>query len=295
MQAFDVDKNLETHLLSGKSISNVLDEKKVLLFTDDAARTISIYRGLHSDFILYLIAKRIAQQIRKHMRGFYRILEIDISDESLIKSLKKAKISADGKILEVVNTDLYEKGKIPEGKIELVQKYDWKENLTLKKITQFADISTQEIVDTIKHEKIYDDIPKSDEYKTEMLMVGTSIYTPTQQIEMEFKESILKKIITPHYEKLGNLQEGIFFQEGYSTRFTIKGGRIQAIEFMKKQKEKSESSQDVQDFTDVQVPVLFINRLLTERPIGALATNFNYPEEQDIDELIQSAKNFQED
>ncbi|MFX0101680.1 MAG: hypothetical protein ACFFCS_19100 [Candidatus Hodarchaeota archaeon] len=80
-------------------------------------------------------------------------------------------------------------------------------------------------------------------YNREMIIIGAIAFS------VSIKEQIFlgKKKIEKTFEPIGNLPEGVFFEEGYVPRVLVENGKTIAIEFLKKLEEdkgKSKKSSD---------------------------------------------------
>ncbi|WP_371805487.1 hypothetical protein [Candidatus Lokiarchaeum ossiferum] len=276
MQAFEVTRSLETHILEGSTVGDILSQSKVILITDDDSRSVFIYRGIKSSLVLYFIALRLAKDIRKSMKGFYQIKEL--KDQSAIDSISSASIKAEGKILEIVNPNCHrmEDGTFDidlTGKLQLDQDVAWRERLSLEKLPLFRNPNIQDNLDRIQN------LEKIDGYHTEMVLIQNSMYAQSSNLISFFQE----RKETLKYSPLGKLVEGKFFQPGYSSRIVVHGGFVQSVEFLV----KNVQSQDP-TLGKISAPVLFIPRITQERSIADLKKGFQIPEPVPVDELIKS-------
>ena len=276
MQAFEVTRSLETHILEGSTVADILSQSKVILITDDDSRSVFIFRGKKSPLVLYFIALRLAKDIRKSMKGFYQIKEL--KDQMAIDSISSSPIKAEGKILEIVNPNRHrmEDGSYDidlAGKLQLDQDVAWRERLTIEKLPLFQKPNVQNNLDRIQK------LDKIEGYHTEMVLIQNSMLAPTSNL-VSF---VLERQETVKFSPLGKLVEGRFFQPGYSSRIVVHGGFVQSVEFLK----EDFQSQDP-NLGKIKVPVLFIPRITQERSIADLEKGFQIPKANSVDELIES-------
>ncbi len=275
MQAFEVTRSLETHLMEGSTVGDILSESRVILITDDDSRAIFLFRGPKSSLVLYFIALRLAKDIRKSMKGFYQIKEL--KDQAAIDSVSAATLSTEGKILEIVNPSVHrlEDGSYDvdlSGKLQLDQDAAWREHLSREKLKVFRRINVQHNLERIQK------MEKVEQFHTEMVLIQDSMYSPTS----ELVSFVGDRTEESKYTELGKLVEGRFFQSGYSSRIVIHGGYVQSVEFMKENVPKTDLN-----LGKINAPVLFIPRITQERSLVDLKNGFLIPELGSLDELIE--------
>jgi len=113
-------------------------------------------------------------------------------------------------------------------------------------------------------------------YKTDLVLIDSSIYTPTKKLTNFLQDRKEEKV----FEKIGELTEGKFFSPKYMCRFIVKGEYINSIELIRK-KDQVEMNTD-----KINAPVLYIRRIISERSIDILKESFDLPKVESFDELI---------
>ena len=287
MQGFSVTRSLETNILHGTTVSDILTEENVVLITDDVSKSIYIYKGKNSSLVYNFIANKLAQVIRKAMRGFYTI-KILKDDESITK-IKEKYLSKEGKVQEIINPNVHlqEDGSYNldfGNKIQLERDPAWRNRLTVEESSIFKDPKLSASISMVES------LPKLEDYSTEMVLIKTSLYTPKKTLKSFLKD----RNLDIKFSKIGDLTEGLFFKPGYSTRFVVKKGSIQAIEFLKPISINNLDSQG-----KIKAPVLFIPRIIHEHSIEEMKKGFFIPEDMPLEELITQVRanlpNFRKD
>ena len=67
-------------------------------------------------------------------------------------------------------------------------------------------------------------------FERELLIIGNQAYSVVEKVQQFLGE----KQVTKEISKVGAIPEGIFFAENYSPRILSEGGKILAIEFLKR-------------------------------------------------------------
>lgn len=280
MQVFEILRSIETKLIQSNNsqIKDIINPEKCYLITDDDNKKIFILKGEKSTLVYFLIAKKIALEIRKLMRGFYGIEEIKSIEQAL--AILNETSSQTGNIKECVNPNVHPKDDPllnPNNTDVFLLNSDpaWRKRIQVTNLPVFK--KKQNIERTLEQIKLNKLDPK---YKREMVIINSSIYTPTKELKGFLKERKEEHI----FEKIGELTEGKFFVPDYSCRFIVKGEKINSIELLRK-KNQSNSTSD-----KINAPILFIRRIVTERPIETLKDSFDLPKIESIDELIQKVR-----
>jgi hypothetical protein len=278
MQVFEVYNTIETRLIEGNKIGDILSPEKVYIISDDDARVIYINQGEHAPLVLYLIAKKIAKDLRVFLKGFYSIKELD-SNEA-IESIKSALITTTGKIPQIIreNSPIESKNfeninQTPNGDQISPIDISWRENLTYKELSIFQNVKLTETMKEIQQ------LPKIPNYRSELVLIGHTMYTLSQDLARFLKNYQTEAKMM----KLGPLPEGLFFVEGYTSRLIIKNGRLQALEFLKPMNNIEKSGK-------INAPLLNIPRIMLERSIDLLQQSFHIPEDPPLDSIIAQAK-----
>ena len=279
MQAFEVLRSLETRRLSGNTVMDILNPNKSILLVDDDAHCISVYRGENASLVLYLVALRLAKELQRIMKGTYSIKNLD--DAASIESIGAANLMEKVKIPDLYNPSLYtgeDLSKIQQdnNKAPIETDAAWKEHLSVEKLNLFDSTHLGQSLSKLQ------DLDPPAGYQCDMVFIDTSVYTPARRMNGFFKT----RDISSHFHKLGKLPDGLFFETDYFPRISIKGGKIQSIELFKKSIEPIQG-QNKKIIGTIHAPLLYIPRIMTERPLQALQKGFKIPTEPTVDELIE--------
>ena len=243
------------------------------LITDDDSKKIFILKG-KSSLVYHFIAQKLAKEIRKTMRGFYGIEEIKTEEQA--SKIMGMVASDTGNIKELVNPDVHSKEDPimdPNNTDVVLLNTDpaWRKRLQPSNLPVFKKKQKTELIfDQIKKN------PLDPNYKTDLVLIDSSIYTPTRKLTNFLKDRKEERI----YEKIGELSEGKFFSPEYNCRFIVKGEYINSIELIRKKCQMNTSPEKI------NAPVLFIRRIITERSIETLKNSFDLPKTESLDELI---------
>ena len=282
MQVFEVLNSIETKLIPGNNsqIKEIIspNKDKVYLITDDDKKLIFILKGERSTLVYHFIAQKLAKEIRKLKRGFFGIEEIKTEEQAA--KIMEMVVDDTGSIKEFVNPDIHSKEDPimdPNNTNVVLLNTDpaWRKRIQPSNIQVFKKKQNTDI--------IFDNIDKNPldpNYKTDLVIINTSIYTPTKNLTNFLKDRKEEKV----YEKIGELTEGKFFSPEYNCRFIVKGEYINSIELIRK-KDQLNSSSD-----KINAPILFIRRIVTERSIETLKNSFDLPKTETIDELINRVR-----
>jgi len=278
MQIFEILRSIETRLIPGNNsqIKEIIspDKDKVYLITDDDSKKIFILIGERSTLVYYFIALKLAKEIRKSKRGFFGIEEIK-SEEQAAKIMDMI-VNDIGSIKEFVNPDVHSKEDPimdPNNTNVVILNTDpaWRERIQPSNLLVFKKKQNTDIIfDQLKKN------PLDPNYKTDLVLIDSSIYTPTKKLTNFLKDRKEERV----YEKIGELTEGKFFSPEYNCRFIVKGEHINSIELIRKKNSMNTNAEKI------NAPVLFIRRIITERSIDNLKDSFNLPKTESIDELI---------
>ena len=282
MQVFEVLNSIETKLIPGNNsqIKEIIssNKDKVYLITNDDKKLILILKGERSTLVYHFIAQKLAKEIRKLKRGFFGIEEIKTEEQAA--KIMEMVVDDTGSIKEFVNPDIHSKEDPimdPNNTNVVLLNTDpaWRKRIQPSNIQVFKKKQNTDI--------IFDNIDKNPldpNYKTDLVIINTSIYTPTKNLTNFLKDRKEEKV----YEKIGELTEGKFFSPEYNCRFIVKGEYINSIELIRKKDQLNPSSDKI------NAPILFIRRIVTERSIETLKNSFDLPKTETIDELINRVR-----
>lgn len=279
MQVFEILRSIETKFIPGNNaqIKDIINPNQAYLITDDNSKKIYILKG-KSTLVYHFIAQRLAKEIRKSMRGFYGIEEIKTEEQTTkIMGMVASDI---GNIKEFVNPDVHSKedpvmDPNNTNVVHLNTDPAWRERMQPSNFQVFKKKQNTDIIfDHIKKN------PLDPNYKTDLVLIDSSIYTPTKKLTNFLKDRKEERV----YEKIGELTEGKFFSPEYSCRFIVKGEYINSIELIRKKNQMNTSTDKI------NAPVLFIRRIISERSIETLKNSFDLPKIETIDELISRVR-----
>ena len=265
MQAFMVIRTLETRMIEADTLEDLLDP-----------------------YITLIIAKRLAFEIRKFMRGFYQIKEL--KDDESLKHLSKNPIIREGKIAEIYNPNVHseednQNPELTQNKIIIDINDSWKESLNLENMKVFDKSNIGDI------QKEIEQLPEISGFKSEMIQIGTAMYNRHEEITGFFKDHTLQKKMEVKFKKLGNLPEGIFQKTEYSSRLIIKDGKLQAIEYLMPE-DTSDIGKNERIKGTILAPVLFRKNISSSHKFDLLEKGFNLPETPAVGELLERVKNY---
>lgn len=80
-----------------------------------------------------------------------------------------------------------------------------------------------------------EEIKIPDGYEREMIIIGNHAYSVVEKTKVFLGEKQIEKVI----EEIGTIPEGIFFAANYSPRVLSEGGKILAIEFLKRTEQQA--------------------------------------------------------
>jgi len=275
MQVFLILDSIETKFIPGNNaqIKDIINPDQAYLITDDDSKKIYILKG-KSTLVYHFIAQKLAKDIRKSMRGFYGIEEIKTEEQATkIMGMVASDI---GNIKEFVNPNAHFEGDpvmdINNTNMVLLDTDPaWRERIQPSNLLVFKKKQNTDIIfDQIKKN------PLDPNYKTDLVLIDSSIYTPTKKLTNFLKDRKEERV----YEKIGELTDGKFFSPEYNCRFIVKGEHINSIELIRKKNSINTNADKI------NAPVLFIRRIITDRSIDALKNSFNLPKTESIDELI---------
>ncbi|MHA1803017.1 MAG: hypothetical protein ACTSU4_00610 [Promethearchaeota archaeon] len=89
----------------------------------------------------------------------------------------------------------------------------------------------EEIQVNVEHVlKKLEEIENPQGYERELIIIGNHAYAVVEKVQTFLGEKKVEKVI----ERVGSIPEGIFFAENYTPRLLTEGGKIIAIEFLKR-------------------------------------------------------------
>ncbi|MHA1916895.1 MAG: hypothetical protein ACTSUV_01065 [Candidatus Ranarchaeia archaeon] len=237
MKVFDVQPDGD---LIEKEYSKVLlTDIGVLIFTNDKAEHIYIWKGENAPVRNRFVASRAASEIRTKKGLHYKVISIDPGDRHK-------------EFFELIGESLPEKAEPPvEEVVEPVAPYQPpvmpqtlnipKEFPTPKRTrkipshvptqspvqTEVNNNNNNQIIQKVLEKLMNLKVPPG--YSREVIIIGDKIYTITERIRTFFGKSSSESNI----EELRNPPQGTFFATNYIPRVIIEEGEILAIEFLK--------------------------------------------------------------
>jgi hypothetical protein len=277
MEVFEVLPSIETHRCSGASVRDFLQTSVVILIFDHTQRMIFLWHGKSASLVRYFIGIQLVREYIKYFHGSYSSKEI--SEDSIENIPENAVADTSGTIQDLKNPHLIETdesnnaGANPSGTGLALQisfsPSNWRDQLTIQKLQVFENPNVNVVLDKLRQ------IPPIPGYSTEMLVVGNTVYAPTQELEGFF----LERKEVEKFVKLGQLPEGWFFLPGYSCRLIIIENRLQALEYLRKTTIQSELGR-------IHAPVLPFVNPFQDQSVDSLTASFKIPEDPPFDEII---------
>jgi hypothetical protein len=270
MQLFQVLRSIETKNISVGTLNELISADSTYLLFRHEVRTLILIRGSKASLVTHLIGLKLANEYRKSLLRDYLLYEWD--EKETLEKIGNVPVQAEGIVHELINIHL--KIELDESGIPLplneyygfqiqIPDLEWKSYLSLKKLHVFEEQKINPILDQIKT------LPPIPDYHLEMVLIDNTIYIPFEETECFFLQTKYQQ----KYLKLGQLPEGRFFKEGYSSRLIIKNHRVQALIFYRPSNQQSEVSL-------IHAPVLEMENVTKVGDFNRLLTAFKIPAEK---------------
>lgn len=249
MQLFKVKDAYELEQIKAKHINEGLNNESVFIISDDNAKALYLYKGAKASFPLMMIGANFCKEYRKQMKGFYKIYDFSLLQESEQKSILDSKIT-DGRLKPILNPNAsiqFARIVDADGKQEYIIE-SWSKYLTDSEDSVFTKTR---IADVFK--KIYSS-KSPPGYVREAIIIDCVYYIPTTEIE----QTLEGRKIHHKFKKAGFVPDGIFFEEADATRIQFANGKIEYIELLRKE-------QNISKLGRVLAPVFFDEPIIYKR------------------------------
>ncbi len=270
MQLFRVLPSIETEEIREGTLGDILENtpEGVFIVIDTEHNKIWIYSGPKAPLPEQLIARSLANEYRAVLRLFFKLDDPFGVNHNIFEKIKEKKLSG-GKCEAIKRT--------PE-EIEQ-QEPESEENRTglLKSMADAVELSRAReicvhkgVIEKVALKKLrrtLESIETPPYLERELILIEGKIFTPRTEpgsIIPKSTESTTKLVQT------GTLQDGFFFLEGRSCRLIAEKGRVVGVEvFIPK---------EAYETVNLDVPVLYEDRLMYSRDIDLLKRSFKMPD-----------------
>ncbi|MFO8017731.1 MAG: hypothetical protein R6U96_03795 [Promethearchaeia archaeon] len=235
---------LETE--EGQEIKDVMDSSECYVIVADDDRKVYLWIGSKTKVRSKFIGAKRSQEIRGQVGMHYNTISVDEGDEDeTLLNIMGGR--TEGGIAEEIHEDISSAG----GGHPLKQKNEFEapepaegmdvagsksRESTNSGPLYKGDESMSEFVkdeQEINFEKIMqklEEIAMPKGYERELIIIGNHAYSVVEKTQSFLgKEQTEKEI-----ERVGSIPEGVFFAEDYSPRVLSEGGKVLAIEFLKR-------------------------------------------------------------
>ena len=214
VEIFNVMRTGETVFLKDVgTVKEALVEDRVLIIIDDDNRLIHLWKGLKSSVALKFIGARLSQQVRGSRGLLYKVLPSDEADE--VEELKQIldvapspekdqfKATPDAVDADKVDTSMY--GGPPSG----------------------PPGAPSGLPEDLKKKLLDEALPSG--FDREGIIRGKDFYGVARSVSKVMGKEIVKEEIAKT-----EVPDGVMFDKTYGIRMLIKGGKIDAVEVLKR-------------------------------------------------------------
>ncbi|MHA1506128.1 MAG: hypothetical protein ACTSR0_02925 [Candidatus Asgardarchaeia archaeon] len=251
-----------TEIPAGK---NELKDDRVLLVVDEGSNKIYIWKGKNSLTRKRFIGARQAQNLRMTYGMNYRVVSIEENDEPIeflalfdrsIREKKEVlkKTLTESETGKLQKTEPFPKISSPPTASRTVRVRNvsreapkvverdatYPRALSSEKTETTGSYSTvtpsykgQDIVTGRRDSSLLDEINRIEvppDMKREVIIVSDRIYAITERRKKIFG----KKLVETNFEPIDDIPDGEFFVEDYVVRVIVRGGKVKAIDFLKR-------------------------------------------------------------
>ncbi|MHA2005860.1 MAG: hypothetical protein ACXABO_07900 [Promethearchaeota archaeon] len=247
MQCFLINPDgTTTELTTDGPIKDILKTEECYVLVADDIRKVFLWKGIKSSVRSKFIGAKRSQEIRGQVGMHYSVNPLDEGDEDaefikLIGGKTEAGIAQEIKGEEVTAPSVHplrEKNvfgtpKPAEGMNIAGSRDRAAQNVGPlyrgeESMTSYMQEETQ--VDFQDIMKKLEEIQMPPGFERELIIIGNHAYSVVEKVQ----QFLGKKQVTKEISKVGAIPEGVFFAEAYSPRVLSEGGKILAIEFLKR-------------------------------------------------------------
>lgn len=235
-----------TELTTEGPIKDVLSTDECYVLVDDESRKVYLWKGIKSSVRSKFIGAKRSQEIRGQVGMHYSVIPLDEGEEDsefikliggrteggIAKEIKGEKV-APPNVHPLRERNVFGAPEPADGmniagsKTRAVQNagplYRGEGSMTAY-TQEETQIDFQDIMSKLEEIKM----PTG--FERELLIIGNQAYSVVEKVQQFLGE----KQVTKEISKVGAIPEGIFFAENYSPRILSEGGKILAIEFLKR-------------------------------------------------------------
>ena len=249
-----------TELTSEGAIKNLLETDQCYVIVADEVRKVFLWKGIKSSVRSKFIGAKRSQEIRGQVGMHYGVVPADESEEgaellSIIGGKTEAGIAKEIKEEKTASSTpgghplrqkaIFEPPKPAEGMNIAGNKTRQTQNTgpfyTGQGTTQLYQEEYQINFDQIMQK--LEEIKIPDGYERELIIIGNHAYSVVEKVQTFLGKKKTSKVM----EKVGAIPEGIFFAESYAPRVLSEGGKIIAIEFLKRSGDVQATPVDFKD------------------------------------------------
>lgn len=252
MQVFIINSDGTTgELTTDGPIKDILKTEECYVLVADDVRKVYLWKGVKSSVRSKFIGAKRSQEIRGQVGMHYGVIPLDEGDEDaeFIKLVG-------GKTEAGIAQEIKEEAMTPSSGHPLRERNIFgspepAEGMNIAgsrgraaqntgplyrgegSMTSYIQEETQ--VDFQEIMKKLEEIQIPAGFERELIIIGNHAYSVVEKVQ----QFLGKKQVTKEISKVGAIPEGIFFAEAYSPRVLSEGGKILAIEFLKRAGQES--------------------------------------------------------
>lgn len=207
VEIFNILSNGESTFVAVPTVQDALNNEAVLIIIDDDTRLIYLWKGQKSSVAKKFIGARTSQDVRGNRGLMYKVIPIDEGDEPNEFMAIRQKECAQTPDPKFAGPQLAEAGTVEEGGL--------------------AAPPTGGLPADLK-QKILDE-PLPDGFDRESIVFGSELYGVAQSVAKILGKEVVKSELMKT-----EVPDGTLFDPNYGVRFFAKGGKVSAIELLKR-------------------------------------------------------------
>ncbi|MFX1455478.1 MAG: hypothetical protein ACFFDB_08910 [Promethearchaeota archaeon] len=247
MQCFLINPDGTTSEITTEGpIKDILKTEECYVLVADDVRKVYLWKGLKSSVRSKFIGAKRSQEIRGQVGMHYSVIPLDEGEEEsefikliggkteagIAKEIKGEPVSAPS-VHPLREKNVFGTPKPAEG-MNIAGSKDravmntgplYRGEDSIPSVMQDeSQIDFEDIMQKLEQ------IQMPSGFERELIIIGNQAYSVVEKVQQFLGE----KQVTKEISKVGAIPEGIFFAESYSPRILTEGGRILAIEFLKR-------------------------------------------------------------
>ncbi|MBD3194398.1 MAG: hypothetical protein GF317_05035 [Candidatus Lokiarchaeota archaeon] len=263
MQCFRIlDDGTTEECKTDGALKEILENDQCYVIVADDIRKVYLWKGLQSSVRKKFIGAKRSQEIRGQVGMHYAVVPQDQGDEEQdfinliggpttdgyakeIKGEEGASGSGGGGGHPLKDKPIFDPPR-PAGGMNIAGSKGQSDNSgpLYKGDESMAAFSANQ--SQLNFEKIMqklEEIKIPDGYERELIIIGNHAYSVVEKVQTFLGKKQIEKVM----ERVGTIPEGVFFAENYSPRILSEGGRIIAIEFLRREGEGAASGEEPGD------------------------------------------------